>query len=36
VASQEVSAGRMTAEEATSALQYSVLRVFGVDNPPLS
>ncbi|MGA7672579.1 MAG: TetR/AcrR family transcriptional regulator [Nitrolancea sp.] len=35
IASQEVSSGRMTPREATRALQYSVLRLFGVDEPPI-
>jgi AcrR family transcriptional regulator len=33
IASQEVSAGRMLPDDATRALQYSVLRIFGVDTP---
>jgi AcrR family transcriptional regulator len=32
-AGEEVSAGRMTAEEATAALHHSVLRVFAADTP---
>jgi AcrR family transcriptional regulator len=36
VAGEEVSTGRMTPEEATKALQYSVLRIFGIDDPPLA
>ncbi len=35
IASQEISAGRMNPQEATHALQYSVLRIFGVDDPPI-